>query len=312
MILYINSENYLKNQYTDIIEDLAEQEKRENKKIEIILDFLDKFNDYLEIDNNDNNIQSYIIMLEKLKNLSDNLRANKVNLNNLKTILNNLFSENFDINNDIQNKIDEYNNLAVDCKKNIRKTSDQFEDFITEYIKNMAFSDDSKKQTTTSLVKNTNNVINENQQKQENTYEEDTQEIKDNRVLLISETQKKVFLPYYKEDLEKRMKNYPKYQNLQQVINSEYIISLSKYKNPIISRFKESYNLMRIKESASISDSISLALELAFNSQLNPAIISACKTLDELDIYLDCLNSNELDKFTIFDIKYEVLPTNKY
>ena len=66
---------------------------------------------------------------------------------------------------------------------------------------------------------------------------------------------------------------------------------------------------MRTKEHASISDSLSLALELTFNSLLNPAIISACRTLDELDIYLDCLNTGELDKFNIFEIKYEVLPT---
>ena len=46
MIFYIEAENYIKNQYNNIIEDLNEREKRENKKIEIILDFLDKFNDY--------------------------------------------------------------------------------------------------------------------------------------------------------------------------------------------------------------------------------------------------------------------------
>ena len=126
--------------------------------------------------------------------------------------------------------------------------------------------------------------------------------------MVISETQNKVFLPYYVEDIEKKLKN-SKYQNLQQVIDSEYIVPLSKYKNAIISRFKEAFNLMRTKEHASISDSLSLALELTFNSLLNPAIISACRTLDELDIYLDCLNSGELDKFNIFEIKYEVLPT---
>ena len=109
MIFYIESENYIKKQYNSIIEDLVEQEKRENKKIEIILDFLDKFNNYLENDNNEKNTQSYIKMLETLKNLSDNLRTNKVNLNNLKNILNNLFTKNFDINNEIKSKIEEYN-----------------------------------------------------------------------------------------------------------------------------------------------------------------------------------------------------------
>ena len=66
---------------------------------------------------------------------------------------------------------------------------------------------------------------------------------------------------------------------------------------------------MRNRENASIIDSINLALEVTFNSLLNPAIITACKNLDELDIYLDCLSSNELDKFDIFEIKYEIRPS---
>jgi hypothetical protein len=41
---------------------------------------------------------------------------------------------------------------------------------------------------------------------------------------------------------------------------------------------------------------------------LHPAIITACKSIDELDIYLSCLEDNQLDDFKIFDIKYEILP----
>ena len=74
------------------------------------------------------------------------------------------------------------------------------------------------------------------------------------------------------------------------------------------SRFKEAYNLMRKKEKASVFDSLSLATEVIFNSSLNPAVITACNNLDQLDVYLDCLSSNELDKFNLFNIKYEILP----
>ena len=49
---------------------------------------------------------------------------------------------------------------------------------------------------------------------------------------------------------------------------------------------------MRKKEKASVFDSISLATEVVFNSSLNPAVITACNNLDQLDIYLDCLSSN--------------------
>lgn len=309
MIFYIESENYIKNQYNSIIEDLSEQEKRENKKIEIILDFLDKFNDYLENDNNENNSQSYIKMLESLKILSDNLRANKVNLNNLKTFLNNLFSENFDINDDIKSKIEEYNKLASDCKKSIKESSDQFDDFITEYIKNMNFSNTEKPiDINLDEIANTNTESNNALQEQEENTKEATQEIKDNRVLLISETQKKVFLPYYIDDLEKILQKKKRYNSIQDVINNEYTIPISKYKNPVISRFKEAYKLMKNKEDSTILESLDLAFEVTFNNSLNPAIITACKSLEELDLYLDCLEANSLDKFEPFKIKYEVLP----
>ena len=307
MIFYIESENYLKNQYESIIEDLNEQEKRENKKIEIILDFLDKFNDYLENDNNEKNTKSYIRMLEALKKLSDNLRINKVNINNLKTFLNNLFSESFDITDEFKNKINEYNNLAIECKKNISESSDQFENFITEYIKNMTFSN--VEQSVDKIDDNTNNINTEsNEDIQEKSIKESTQDLKDNRVLLISETQKKVFLPYNTEDLEKILQKKKKYNSIQEVIDNEYTIPISKYKNPTLSRFKEAYKLMKNKEDFSVLESLDLAFEVTFNNSLNPAIITACKSLNELDLYLDCLETNSLDKFDPFEIKYEVLP----
>lgn len=307
MIFYIEAENYIKNQYNNIIENLNEREKRENKKIEIILDFLDKFNDYLENDNNEKNTKSYIRMLEALKKLSDNLRINKVNINNLKTFLNNLFSESFDITDEFKNKINEYNNLAIECKKNISESSDQFENFITEYIKNMTFSN--VEQSVDKIDDNTNNINTEsNEDIQEKSIKESTQDLKDNRVLLISETQKKVFLPYNTEDLEKILQKKKKYNSIQEVIDNEYTIPISKYKNPTLSRFKEAYKLMKNKEDFSVLESLDLAFEVTFNNSLNPAIITACKSLNELDLYLDCLETNSLDKFEPFEIKYEVLP----
>ena len=41
---------------------------------------------------------------------------------------------------------------------------------------------------------------------------------------------------------------------------------------------------------------------------LHPAIISACRSINELDVYLDCLEKNELEDFKIFNIKYELYP----
>ena len=69
---------------------------------------------------------------------------------------------------------------------------------------------------------------------------------------------------------------------------------------------------MKKRERASIADSLDLAMELAFNNRLNPAIILACQNLEQLDTYLDCLELDELDKFDYFEIKYEYLPIKKF
>lgn len=53
---------------------------------------------------------------------------------------------------------------------------------------------------------------------------------------------------------------------------------------------------------------LSLAIECLTNYNLHPAIITACNSLDDLDIYLSCLEDNQLDDFKIFNIKYEMLP----
>ena len=131
---------------------------------------------------------------------------------------------------------------------------------------------------------------------------------KDSDTLLISETQSKVVLPYKINDIEKILEKNKKYSTIQDVIDGEYTFPIDKYKNSSKSRFKEAYNLMRKKEKASVFDSLSLATEVIFNSSLNPAVITACNNLDQLDVYLDCLSSNKLDKFNYFKVKYEIMP----
>ena len=133
-------------------------------------------------------------------------------------------------------------------------------------------------------------------------------EMTDSNTLLISETQSKVVLPYKIEDVKKILNENSKYETLQDVINVEYTLPIDKYKNSSKSRFKETYNLMRKKEKASIFDSLSVATEMTFNNSLNPAVITACENLDQLDVYVDCLSNNDLDKFNYFKVKYEVLP----
>lgn len=131
----------------------------------------------------------------------------------------------------------------------------------------------------------------------------------DNKVLTINEETQKVYLPYEIEDVMNFIKNPNNdYHTIREVVDGEYTLSLSTFKNPVVARFREAYNFMRVKEKSSIYAALDLALELMFNTNLNPAIIRACKDLRELNVYLDCLYENELEKFDCFKIVYKVLP----
>ena len=134
-------------------------------------------------------------------------------------------------------------------------------------------------------------------------------EITDNDTCIISDSTQKVILPYTIEDLEKKLKKNKKYKSLLDVIVNEYTLPLETFKNPVKSRFKEAFQLIKKKEHGSLTEAIGLGFELMFQSDLNPAVIAACRDLDELDIYLDCLDDNELDKFSCFKIEYNVKPT---
>lgn len=130
----------------------------------------------------------------------------------------------------------------------------------------------------------------------------------DNNTLLISEKQKKVFLPYKKNDIEDYLEQYPnKYKSYSDVINNEFIVPLSYYQHfPVLARFRETYSLIRDKEGKSIVEALRLAMDLMFKSELNPAIIAACKYQEQLDNYLKCLESNNLESFNDFEIKFDV------
>lgn len=64
-------------------------------------------------------------------------------------------------------------------------------------------------------------------------------------------------------------------------------------------------------ERMSFINSIQTAYKISKNTKLHPAIITACKDHFELDMYLKCLNNNELDKFQLFDIQFKVRPSKK-
>ena len=129
----------------------------------------------------------------------------------------------------------------------------------------------------------------------------------DNDVLIISEKTQKAYLPYKYDDLKKILNNSKQYTSILQIIHDLYVIPLSKFKHPIISRFRETYNLVVYKEKKSTFKAIDLGFELMFKYKLNPIIIAACRNLEELDIYLDCLDENEIFDFKCFEIRNEYI-----
>ena len=132
--------------------------------------------------------------------------------------------------------------------------------------------------------------------------------LEDNHTLVISEEDGKVYLPYTKDEIKKDV-SQNKGTKISEIIENKYILPLDKYKNSIRARFREGYNLMYHREGKSKRSAIMLGIELMFETNLHPAIISACKNLEELDIYLDCLDDNDLEKFSCFKIIYKSLPT---
>ena len=126
---------------------------------------------------------------------------------------------------------------------------------------------------------------------------------------MISEKEQKAYLPFFYAEVKNIFQNAKqKYQSLQDVVDDLYILPLNRFKNSSMARFRESFHLIRKKENGSITKALDLGLELMFQYELNPIVIAACRNLDELDIYLDCLDENELHDFTCFEIKFEIMP----
>ena len=127
--------------------------------------------------------------------------------------------------------------------------------------------------------------------------------------LIISEIDGTVTLPYKVTDLKRILRKNPeKYTSLSDIILDQYTVPLSNYKVSAVARFKEAYKLIMDREHGTKKEALKLAVELFSNYSLHPAIITACKNLNELDVYLSCLEFDELDDFRFFKIVYQSLP----
>lgn len=131
-----------------------------------------------------------------------------------------------------------------------------------------------------------------------------------NTLLRISEKENKVYLPYTNTEIKSYLSQFPEdYDSPEDVINKEFILPLDYYlKHPVLSRFRETYSLIRDREGKSILEAIKYSMNLMFTYELSPAIVAACKTQEQLENYLDCLEKNQLDSFADFEIKFEINP----
>lgn len=160
------------------------------------------------------------------------------------------------------------------------------------------------------LIDNFLNNLDENENEETSKSTLAYEEIQDNLVLRVSEKNHIVELPYTKLEIEKFLKQYPNdYKTPQDVIDKEFTGTYDMYnKHPIIARFREAYYLSRNKEMKSILDSFNYAKSLMFKRELNPTIIAAVKSEDQLQDYINCLENDKLEDFSHFTIIFEINP----
>lgn len=242
--------------------------------------------------NKGNKKEQYIKELDKI---SEKISSNITDLSSLRSVLDEsatvfLKLKNHpekDIAKDLKNIISTYKDNLSSVEFNISTTDNQIDDFIKELAK----------------VDESLNFI-------ETTVNQEDLNIEDNNTLIISEKDNCVFLPYTVDELNSYLTSFPSdYSSLTSVINKEFVLPLNYFsKHPSLARFREAYSLMRDKEAKSVFEALKYSSNMMLKYDLNPAIISACRTEDTLNHYVDCLENNKLDNFNAFKIEYRMNP----
>lgn len=258
-----------------------------------IIKLLNDFKISLDLSNNN------ISALENLINEFDNI----TNLNNI----------NEDI---ISENVNKLNASYLETTESILNNTLQIEQTLNSTLSFSEFVFSDNMETNLATTTKEDNIYSIDNLEKKSETDIDTKLVKQvyntniiENTLIISEIKGKVFLPYTLSCLNDILNNNPnKYSSIEDIIEKDYTIPYALFKNPAIARFKEAFKLVSSRNKGSIKEAFDLGMELLFNYNLHPAIISACRNLDELDIYLDYLDYNETDKFKCFDIKFEIAP----
>ena len=266
---------------------IAEQENKRNE-VTCLFDTLSKTDSVSKIGSK----KDYS---EEINNISEKFAKNIEKLNSLKSLLidinsgfislsRNASSDEVAIN--LKEKINSYFSTYEEIKKDIMLADIE----VDRFVKRINSSNGKKSEEVSEEISDGN--------------------IQNNNTLIISEKDNKVFLPYTVSEIQSYMEKYPKeYKSLEYVINKEFILPLDYYtKHPSLARFREAYSLIRDREAKSVFDALKYALNIMFKYDLNPAIISACKTEEALNLYIECLENKDLSKFNLFKIEIRLNP----
>ena len=266
---------------------IAEQENKRNE-VTCLFDTLSKTDSVSKIGSK----KDYS---EEINNISEKFAKNIEKLNSLKSLLidinsgfislsRNASSDEVAIN--LKEKINSYFSTYEEIKKDIMLADIE----VDRFVKRINSSNGKKSEEVSEEISDGN--------------------IQNNNTLIISEKDNKVFLPYTVSEIQSYMEKYPKeYKSLEYVINKEFILPLDYYtKHPSLARFREAYSLIRDREAKSVFDALKYALNIMFKYDLNPAIISACKTEEALHLYIECLENKDLSKFNLFKIEFRLNP----
>ncbi len=320
MIIF-NNANDLINSLIVEKETLEFRLKSQEKTKDMLLNYIQNFansNENIDL----SSVDSVVVFLTDLKN---SLSLCNENISYLSNLLENINGVIDCANNNIpefKRTLDQYNAKYIDSNKHVLENKAIIEDclfgiskraeIIFEEIKNLEGETQSNVNPEYNQVSNiestqVNNAdskvqenVNEQIQSQENSnYKENT--------LIVSERSGNVILPYKISELNEILEKEPnRYFSIDSIIAKKYTLPIKNFKNSFISRFREAFKLMRHKEKSSIRDALDLGLELMFYYKLHPAVISACKDLEELDTYLDCLEIGRVDRFDCFKIIFEL------
>lgn len=311
MINYINNNDFsevLQLEYNSLKSTLEIQENL-SKQILILIK-----KSALSLDFNNLQEENFTDSITKLSSILSKSQTNIFFVKALIKNLNDLQNYYNDINNLENNKKDLLNQIISYNKNFIEQNKKIYSNTITieETLNNICNINKNSKQPDFDTSKNIDNQNIDNQKNSKyiaDNLDENFSNYKEN-ILIISDIQKKVLLPYKIKDLKNILSTQKeKYSSFNEIIDDIYTKPIDNYKHFAKSRFKEAYDLVTKKAHKSKIKGLLLGAELFFNYNLHPAIITACNTLDELDIYLACLEDETLSDFYCFEIKYEYAPT---